>query len=445
MDATQHRFEVATAARTRNRFAHLWIWLFIGPLAVDYKAADANDTHIAQILLVAPALIGGILLVLIGPRFAPADRSRTAVTLALMLTVPASVVTEVLQQNPVGQYIRVLLPFVLFQLGFAAACRPWQADRLQWFEKAMLWTNACSLVFTLAYGMTIGGPLDDVRYRIVSPTLLPLQAALLYEFVVAKRYTVYTLGLFLLTVTVELLSVTRSLLVATALLFALAVWMSAPSARHLVRASVRMMLAALVVAAAVASLIAIFPNVGGHWVQRLTYAQQNSSAHIDPTTITRLAEIRDQLDQVLSSPVTIATGLGYGHSYSYSPIYISDLAGQISSKAFYATHAWAAGHNFWAYQLFAGGLLFGVALPAVLLVLLIRCMRAYRRWQIIMPYATWLPAFGRAILMTAALPAASIGGNPLGPRLSALILGVSFGLMVALQARLRRMQPATSR
>lgn len=424
---------------TRNRYANLWIWLFVCPLAMDYKAANDTSSHLAQILLTVPALGAGVILMLIAPRFKQRSRLRTLVTLALMLAVPASVVTQWLQGNAFGQYLRVLLPFVLFQLGFIVACRPWQEARIEQFEKSIFWANAIALAFTFVYGMATGGPLMDVRYRIVSVTFLGLQGVLLHEFVIAKRFTTLTLALFMATILIELLSVTRSLLVGTAMLFVLAVWMSAPSMRYLVRALARAGVTAAVLGVMVFGAASFFPGVAEHWTQRIFFAKEDTKTGKDPTTITRLAEMKDQYDQVTASPLSMLVGEGYGHDYRYSPAYLPDLAGQISKKDFYAVHDWSAGHNFWVYQFFAGGLLFGIAMPVAILYALWRCTIAYRRWRTLMPHGPYLPVLGRAILLTAALPATSIGGNPLGPRFSGLVFGVSLGLMVAMHMQLRRL------
>jgi hypothetical protein len=436
MREAQYRFASGVRRTASNPFAHLWIWSFVFPLALDYKAAAASDSHVAQILLVIPVVVAGALLVLIGPRLRERCALRTLMTVSLMLAVPASIVTQWMQQNDVGQYLRVLLPFALFQLGFVAACRPWQEARLEQFEKALFWANVVSLAFTCLYGLLVAGPLADVRYRIVSVTFLALQGVLLHEFVIAKRYTALTLCLFMATVVIELLSVTRSLLVGTALLFALAVWMSAAGTRFRARAIVRGVFAAVMLGAMALAAATWFPNVAEHWIQRIDFARTGTETGMDPTTVTRLAEMRDQYDQVMSSPASLLVGKGYGHDYRYSPAYLADLAGQMSKKDFYAEHDWAAGHNFWVYQLFAGGLLFGLAFPLALLYALARCTITYRRWRRHAPDAPQLPVLGRAILLTAALPAASIGGNPLGPRFSGLVFGVGLGLMIAMHAQL---------
>jgi hypothetical protein len=42
----------------RNRFLIVWVFLFLCPLAVDYKGDEAGS-HLAQILLAAPAIAAG--------------------------------------------------------------------------------------------------------------------------------------------------------------------------------------------------------------------------------------------------------------------------------------------------------------------------------------------------------------------------------------------------
>ena len=419
----------------RNKYTTLWIWLFVCPLALDYKGAEASSGHAAQFLLAALTLGAGLILVLIAPRFGRPSALRAIVTAALLLTVLGSFFTQLLQGNDFGNYLRVLLPFVLFLLGYLVACHPWRKERLKHFEKAMFWAMVMSLIFSFVYGMAISTDLDTVRFRIVSVTLLGLQGVLLHEMVVARRVTKFTMLLFLCTVVIELLSVTRSLIVGTLLLFVLAVWMSGYSARHLLRAVVRSVVLVALLGGVAVSAAAIFPEVAEHWTQRV-FASKETTSGRDPTTITRLAEMKDQYDQVVSSPTSLLAGKGFGHFYHYSPDYLPYLAGQISRKDFFAIKEWAAGHNFWVYQLFAGGLIFGIGLPVAVLYALYCGVAAFRSWRRIRPDAPYLPIMGRSILLLAALLATSIGGNPLGPRFSGLVFGVALGLLVSMYSRL---------
>jgi hypothetical protein len=409
------------------------------PLAMDYKAVDASSSHVAQLLLTVPTLGAGLILALIAPRFVRTSRLRSFVTFALMIGVAGSLIPQLIQGNDFGNYLRVLLPFALFLLGYMAACHPWHEQRIEQIEKALFWANVISLVFTFVYGMATvgGGGLVNVRFRISSPTILGLQAVLLHEFVIAKRFSALTILIFVAMVVIELLTVTRSLLVGTALLFMLATWMCAPSARHLAKAVLRAAMVSVMIGAMVVGAASFFPTVAAQWTTRINASKTTESGK-DPTTITRLAELKDQYDQVTSSPGTLLFGEGYGHYYRYSPDYLPYLAGQMSDKDFYAIKEWGSGHNFWVYQLFAGGLVFGLGLPIALVYSLYRCCVAYRRWRDLAPNAPDLPVMGRAILLLAAMPAQSIGGNPLGSRFSGVVFGVALGLMVAMYVQLQR-------
>ena len=425
----------------RHQYATLWIWLFLLPLALDYKAPDANVGHFVQFIFVIPVIAAGLALALIAPRFHNGSRLRSVVTFSVLLCVLGSIVAQFVQDNDTGNYLRVLLPFLLFLLGYLVACRPWSEYRITQFEKALFVANVICLLFTFVYGLATSGDLEDARFRIISVTLLGLQGVLLHEFVVAKRFSFFTVSVFAVSVIVELLSVTRSLLVGTVLLFLIAMALSAPSIQLIWRTAARSVITGAVLAGVVGIVAVSFPTVTEHWTQRI-FASEETVTGKDPTTITRLAEMRDQYDQVTSSPETLLFGEGYGHYYRYSPVYLPDLAGQISEKDFYAINEWPAGHNFWVYQLFAGGLLFGIAMPLASLAALVICFFSYRYWRAVVPDAPMLPVLGRAIMLFAALPATSIGGNPLGPRFSGLIFGIALGLMIATHARLQRALPA---
>ncbi|NKJ49697.1 hypothetical protein CIC12_23775 [Burkholderia sp. SG-MS1] len=427
----------------RHQYATPWIWLFLLPLALDYKATDANTGYFTQLGLILPTAFAGVALLLIAPRFHERSQLRSVVTISVLLCVVGSVVAQLVQDNDTGKYLRALLPFVLFLLAYLVACRPWSADRLARFERALFVANLISLVLTFFYGMATGGGLDDVRERIISVTLLGLQAVLLHEFIVARRFPVFSVAVFAATVVVEWLSETRSVLVGTALLFLLALALSAPTIRHARRALARGLVVGTVLAGMAAIVAWRFPTEAEHRTQ-LIFASQESVSGTDLAAITRLAEMRDQYDQVTASADTLLFGEGFGHYYRYSPVYLPYLADQFSEQDFYAINQWAAGHNFWVYQFFAGGLVFGIAMPLAMLAALAICVFSYRHGRSVLPNAPLLPVLGRAIMLFAALPATTIGGNPLGPRFSGLIFGVALGLMIATYARLQRALPANT-
>jgi hypothetical protein len=419
----------------RVKNGSLMTMLFLLPLAFDYRNVDDSQGHLLQILLVAPALIAGALLALSGPRFGGRSQLRTFVTAALVVTVAGSIVTQLVQGNDIGNYLRVILPFILFLVAYLVGCHPWTERRLKAFNRYIFVGMALSMAASFAYGMLTGGSIDEVRYKVVSPVLLGFQGMLLYDIVVRRQRAKVAAVFFAATLIVELLSVTRSLLVGTILLFILATWLAAPTVSHLAKSLLRTFIAIAGFGGLItAGALWIFPSVLDHWTQRLFFAAGTQSGQ-DPTTLSRLAEVDDQLTQVTADVTSLVIGRGYGHEFHYGEKYILQMLEFSRRSDLEAIHSWAAGHNFWVYQLFAGGVLFGVALPLALVYVLYRCTKVYRRFRGLLEDAGPVGEMGRYLMTVAAMLATTIGGNPLGPRYSGLIYGLALGLLVSAHAR----------
>ncbi|MBN3788769.1 hypothetical protein [Burkholderia sp. Ac-20353] len=404
-------------------------------MAFDYKADVDSQSHAVQYALVAPALLSGILLALIGPRFRFRSKLRQIVSLSIMLTIVGSIVPYIIQGNEADKYLRAVFPSLLFAIGYAAGCHPWSEKRARAFEKWLFYSMALSSIGSFISGLATGGPIDDVRYHIVSPTLLGFQGYLLYMIVVLRHRTPLILAFFALTLGIELFSVTRSLLIGTILLFFLAAWISASDAARFVSSTIRTSAVAIASAVLIGGVSAsLFPSVLDHWSQRIFYAQTAGNGK-DPTTLSRLAELQNQYDQVTSDVPSLLFGKGYGHKFHYAEKYIQQLLAFAPRDALESQEGWSAGHNFWVYQFFAGGIFFGIALPASLLYALYRCATMYRRAKLDEKQSPHFRDIGKYLMITAGMAATTIGGNPLGPRYSGLIYGVALGILIAAYSR----------
>ncbi|WP_321796419.1 hypothetical protein [Caballeronia sp. J97] len=418
----------------RNKFAVVWIWLCLLPLAFDLRGVETASRGI-DILLTVTAMAAACAILLIAPRFARRSRMRALVTSLFLLTIFGSVATQWLQGNDAGNYARVILPFLLMLLGYFVGCRPWDAQRLAQIERAMIWSVIASLVFGVGFDLSMSDGIGTLDIRIVPAAFLCLQGLLLHECIFARRIARFAGLLFLATIVIEILFGVPSLLAGTALLIAYATWLAAPSIRPFFTAGLRAVVIVALLGALATATATFFPNIAQPWLQRLSFVQDARPAR-DPFVIARLAEMKDQVDQTTSSTLSTIIGMGYGHDYRYAPSYLPDLADTISEKDFYAFRQWAAGRDFWVYQFFAGGLLFGIALPIAILWALWRGSMAYRAWRHSAPDAPCLPVLGRALFVLAALPVSSIGGNPLGERFAGIVFGVALGLVVASYARI---------
>ncbi|SAK71411.1 hypothetical protein AWB77_03017 [Caballeronia fortuita] len=419
----------------RNKFAVVWIWLCLLPLAFDFKGVETASRAI-DMLLTVTAMGAACAMLLIAPRFARRSRMRSFVTSLFLLTIFGSVATQWLQGNDAGNYARVILPFLLMLLGYFVGCRPWDAPRLAQIERAMMISVIASLVFGAGFELA----LTDAKLGIqLAPSaFLCLQGLLLHEFIFARRFPMFAALLFLATLVIEILFGMPSLLAGTVLLIVYATWLAAPSIKPFFNAGLRAAAIVALLGALATATVTFFPNIAEQWMQRMSLVRQAQPAR-DPVAIARLAQLQDQVDQATSSPLSTIVGMGYGHEYGFAPSYLPELAGDIGERDFYAFRRWTAGHDFWVYQFFAGGLLFGIALPIAMLWALWRGSMAYRAWRFGASDAPWLPALGRALFVLAALPVASIGGNPLGERFAGIVFGVALGIVVASYARIAHM------
>jgi hypothetical protein len=104
------------------------------------------------------------------------------------------------------------------------------------------------------------------------------------------------------------------------------------------------------------------------WSERV-FAFEATSNGKDPTTLSRLAEIEGQYDQVTSSATNLIFGMGLGHEYHFAPQYFYDSFPQaFSADVLKRRFTWEAGHNFWVYQLYSGGMAFGIPLPTAVIL-----------------------------------------------------------------------------
>lgn len=318
----------------RNKFAVVWIWLCLLPLAFDLRSVETASKAI-DVLLTVTSMGAACAMLLIAPRFARRSRMRGFVSALFLLTIFGSVATQWLQGNDAGNYARVVLPFLLMLLGYFVGCRPWDAQRLAQIERAMVWSMIASLVFGGGFGMAMPGGIDTLSIRVVPVTFLCLQGLLLHEIVFAQRIGKLAGLFFLATIVIEILFGTPGLLVGTVLLIAYATWLAAPSLRAFFAAGLRTATILTLLIAMATATATFFPTIGAPWIKRLSLVQDAPPAR-DPVLIARLAEMKDQVDQTTSSAMSTIVGMGYGHDYRYAPSYLPDLAGDISEQDFYA-------------------------------------------------------------------------------------------------------------
>lgn len=230
--------------------------------------------------------------------------------------------------------------------------------------------------------------------------------------------------MLIFTLSVTLISVTRSLFLATMAITLLAALLRKGTLRNFLKSVNGLTITSAIAGALLVTYFA-FPEVALRWVERLTMARSDNG--MDLTTLTRLAEIDNQLAQWSASTTTIFFGKGLGATYELSAL--AGLEGLLSTDAYDGRMDWFAGHNFWVYSLFSGGLLFGIALPLAILYYFIRSAFFCRR-TLSASSSSEIKELALGTIATSSMILATIGGNPLGARYSGLLYGVFFAVMV---------------
>jgi hypothetical protein len=412
--------------------------LFILPLAFDFRGESAGGSwQLAMTGLTVAAWMGFLFTESL---IKPQGKMWHLIFLAVVVTLAGSVVSFLLNDAPLDAYIRVIIPWGLLFMGMTVAATEVYRGHLRAINGLLLWGCTLSAIFTLVIGFALTGvAVAEIRYQILSPVILLFEAILLNQLLVEKRRTAFAVIALLACLAVQILSATRSTLLGFALIFIAVVWISSRSIPQLAKNSIRYSAALGIVAAGALSVAMLFyPEIIDRWLARIFSFQDHG---VDVTSVSRIAEAEDQLNQWGESLVTLLIGKGYGAPFGYASRHLLDLSAVTPMADLMYQSATAAGHNFYVHSLFAGGILFGLALPAAIIYAAFRGMNASRRYIKVFGTHPMAMTLSRSTLMLVAAIGQTIGGNPLGPRYSGLLLGIAFGMLAASYRHLYKSAP----
>lgn len=404
------------------------------PLAFDFRGETAGGVW--QISITIATLFAGSLL-LLRNGIQVAGRFWQIIIFLLLVAFAGGVLTSVLNGLPTDSIVRALGPMALLVLGFfigaGAISQNTQDQLLQWLYIGC----GISVVFSFAIGLSGQVALADIRYQILSSVVLMFQALLLHQIFVTRENALRASILLVGCLLIQLLSATRSNIVGVLMVGLAAIWITSGSASRFIRNGAAKLLA--LVALGIFSLYLgtiVVPDIVDRWVLRVFSFQEHG---VDITAVARVAEMHDQIDRWSSDLFSIIVGKGYGAEYGLASAYLPELAvAMSSSEGGYTSRA--PGHNFFVYSLFAGGLLFGIALPIALLWATVKGATLARRLLKNGRYNKLMSSLTAATLILVGTFGQAVGGNPLGPRYSGLVIGLAMGMLVASHAYLRRAQ-----
>lgn len=418
------------------------IWVLIFSFAFDVKGAVGGTT--VQYAM-AGLNIASFLLLCCTRTFVFPTRGYAALVLYTWIVfLLVGSVTAFISGVPLGHYIRVIFPFMLFAEGFWVA--RWASGHqreLNTLFTAMYFTAIASVVYTFWWGFHFtGDSLATIRYQIVSPLTVFLFMASVYDLVFAKKHRVAALVLLCAVVAALMLSVTRTyalVIFGIALVFAVAVVHNAMrNSRGLPKPVVSLLVFVGVAACVISAYLLTATDVAARWESRAF------GAHNAVTLWTRVATVTDEWGQLISHPASVLSGLGFGHGFVYSSVYASRLLPYVDPTLF-VKPSWYAAEFMWMVPIFYAGFILG---SLVVLVLLIGALRAFDALCSLLRNHAWRLPGARPFWIGAVVYIAflfdGLAGDPFVFRSGGLYFGLCLGIVVG-YGRLSKSQVAGRR
>lgn len=411
-------------------FYKLVVALFLFAFVLDFRGEQPGGQAI-QYVYAGIALTAAYLVVILGGVAGKLASLRTA-TLWFSIYALVASFSSYFYEIDLAIYLRVAAPFLLMlsaMLVVNVAIK--YGLEAEWFYRMMIWAGFVSTVWTIRYALVernIG--LSEMRYQILSPAIPFLFAAGLSGILVSKTVKLLSLLALVLSLTLGVLSITRSLilmyLLSTATALAMIFWLRRSSPVESIAVTRRMVLiAAVVVVAMIGSFIAR-PALLETWVHRFLW-YRTSEFGGDPTAYTRIAEWRGMWEAMRDEPLTWIWGRGWGGGYFWSAHYYAELRAYAEEIRF-TSPMWLSGHSVWVYIAFSGG---SVGLAAFTIG---AHLVAGKIWHTLRELRARAALASSELVVTAVVALVSytsqmFTSNPLGERLGGVFIGASLGLL----------------
>jgi hypothetical protein len=408
--------------RTLDR-ASIFFILSMAPLAFDYRSEGAGSAAAFQGTLLALYLVFSVLFL-----FQSNKPTRTQGSL-----ISAGIVAWFCSMGFIVGFIRGQpfytiftnsIPVLLFAFSSYFTYRAVnEAHNIGLLLKLLKWLCGFFLIArVLTVAVTSGIDLSTIRYEILGASInagLGLVALRMLFPATAIDLTVILLSLGLV-----LLSVTRTQLVVTAAQFL--VYLRMLSIVLTRKTIIRVALISCLLVMTVAADQLLETGLTDRWVGRLFVSSEQG---VDPTLLTREAEVEFMQDAFLQGPTEFLFGNGIAAETSLIGA-AADAAAQIVGEGSVDIHMSGFGHQFYWSILFVGGLLGG--LPMLILLFwqaidaisfLPLCRRAKNAQKDVVQLGTW----GATIVL--GMVAYGFLASPMTDRPTSLWYGIGVGLL----------------
>lgn len=394
------------------------IYLAILPLAFDFKGQNSGG-GVFQLLISFICFLSCLYISMIKLRIK--NLYATSILGGLIFFSTGVFIVSMIRGVDFGNYVRVFFPFLLYLVGFSAASKCIVAGYGEILRRAVYWGSVISIFVTFFVGLSAAhGDVFSARYKIVSSCVHIAIISSIIDARIKKNFDVLSVVTLISSAMVIILSSTRSLALASILVGLFAVLFLANSAKNFYGNALKLILGVILMMPFVYFLDIIFPEISNSWGSRFDSFGSNG---FDLTSLTRIAEINGMLEILGESIWNIIFGVGLGREYYWTGIEL-DMVVSVLGSDFIGGDKFEAGHNFWIYSLYSGGLFFGLVFPVVILSSLYYSIRIKVKNLYQGQNYSFDCYFSLGGLSVVSFVLMTIGGNPLGPRYSGLLYGI---------------------
>lgn len=364
------------AESTTQRMDRALFIVFCAAAAFDFRSDVGAKSNVQVCLGIMACIAFGLLMM--NTRRPPRDLPLLRrMTWLWWVYLAGTLMVALLRGVAPVHYLRTIFPYLLLGEGmiigyFLLAEREENAVRM---FRVLFYTAAISSIVFLIKGLSMGRPMEELRYFIISPLLTVLFAfatfRLIFEGAKAgwMNYVALALAMGIMFLSVSRTFVLCLLSIIIAVIYTVVrppAWLGSRLRRRIL---VQMLRGAIIVPLLAAGLFVVFPNILGKWTDRSSIIGSQ-----DPTALTRVAEAAWEFEAMTSDASHFVLGSGIGADHGNDPRY---LLGVVAAKEEgSAGHVYFPGHIVWPYELFASGIVMGWVLLVMFVVAIWRgCSR----------------------------------------------------------------------
>lgn len=403
--------------------------LFVLSFAFDFKGTSGGS--VIQFVM---AGINSVVFLLLAVNYKAILPKRGVPALAIwsfLLMLVTGSAGALINAVPIGHYIRVIYPFVLFLEGFLVAwwiaTNPLGAQRL---VGVMAVAAVLSLIFTFWWGLYFTGEgLSKIRYQILSPLIPFLLVMAGYDLFFSSRRIIQATLVLLATLIVTWISVTRGILLIAVFVASIvtAAWLKAICSRYafLPRPFAKAIVSGMSLAAWGALFVLIAsPGILQRWMTR------SFGVRHDVSFWTRAAAVVGQYQQMANPHWGLILGRGFGNTYPW-PLWVFPWIIPYVRDP-WTRSAWFPGEFMWMTFLYYGGVVVGGLVIIALILTILRTFRvlsaliASRAWSQPETRPLWIGILGYFAFLGMGFTA-----NPFILRLAALYMGLCLGIALS--------------